>query len=98
LGTGGVLAALAQRDYDESLGHCRTSTLCSERGIELREDAYGQANWATGAIAAGAVLGGVATYLWLSDSGSSKSGSGDSDSIGFQVAPRDAHVHWRGTF
>jgi hypothetical protein len=106
LGTGGVLAALAKRDYDESLEHCRTPTACSARGIELRDDAYAQANWATGAIAAGAVFGGVATYLWLAGSDSSGSGARDSGasddpsnvSMSVHVAPTDARVHWRGTF
>ncbi|HEX2735944.1 MAG TPA: hypothetical protein VHM70_30295 [Polyangiaceae bacterium] len=65
LGAGGTFALLAQRDYDASASHCRTSDKCSPTGIQLRDRAFARAGWATAATLGGVALEAVAAYLWF---------------------------------
>jgi hypothetical protein len=67
VGASATLVILAKTDYDESLGNCRTETLCSPRGLELRGAAEKKANWATVSGAVGVGLLGASLGLWLFD-------------------------------
>ncbi len=65
LGAGGVAALLAHRTYQRSEEACRTETRCSERGVELRDDAFRQADYATVLTAGGVVLLSTSAVLFI---------------------------------
>jgi hypothetical protein len=77
---GGVFGGLAKSSNDESLEpeNCRTATLCSPTGIELREEAQDRALGSTIAFAVGGVLlaGGIALIVIPYAIGPSEGASG----------------------
>jgi len=89
----GTLTWLAWRDDTASDEHCRTATLCSERGVELRDRAYERAAWATGVGTAGLALVGVAGYLYLTDDAAP-----ERPEITADISPSEAKLVVRGMF
>ncbi|MBW2459122.1 MAG: hypothetical protein JRI68_31780 [Deltaproteobacteria bacterium] len=75
LGIGSAFGAMAKSSNDESLDHCRTPTLCSPTGLELRDDAQSEATLSTGFFVAGGALAVAGVTLFLlapSDDGSTE--------------------------
>jgi hypothetical protein len=80
LGLAGVAAAgglgvAAHLKNQSSLDECRSSdtTLCSARGVELREQARNLAAWSTGTLIAGASLLGAGAVIYLTASSKGRS-------------------------
>jgi len=65
LGVGTAFAVVASSSNDESLDHCRTETLCSPTGLELRDDAKSEAAISTIFFAAGGVLAAAGLTIFL---------------------------------
>jgi hypothetical protein len=66
---GSTYALLARSEYDRSLEHCRTESLCSPRGLELRSDAERDARVSTVSFAAGGALLLTSTIVFFTSSG-----------------------------
>jgi hypothetical protein len=84
LAAGGALAIAAHQKNQTSFDECRASdtTLCSERGVDLREQAQSLAGWSTGALLAGASLFGIGAVIYLTSGGSD-----DRDGIALTLGP-----------
>jgi hypothetical protein len=65
LAVGATYGVIAQSRYDASLAACRTETLCSPRGVVLRESAETHARVATVAAISGAVFSTGGLVGWL---------------------------------
>jgi hypothetical protein len=65
LGFGSVAGLVAKSKNDQALQNCRTSTLCSQTGLSLTNDAKSWATISTAAFVAGGVLaaGGLTMFL-----------------------------------
>lgn len=67
LAAGATLGWLAKRRYADATEHCRTETLCSERGLDERKQAAQLAFAATASVGTGAVLLSTGLILWWTD-------------------------------
>jgi hypothetical protein len=72
---GGTFGVLAKAAYDDSGEFCRTETLCSKPGLELRETAAQRADVSTIAFAAGGALLTTGIVYWIATVRSEGEGS-----------------------
>lgn len=99
LGVGGVFTGLAVAANEESEKWCPDG--CSPRGVELRNTAMTNGNVATVAFVVGsaALVGALATWLWLDgDAGSTAGGRGGDLRAGFVLHERECSIALEGTF
>jgi hypothetical protein len=93
-GVGTVFGLLARERYDASLDHCRTETLCTDRGLALRAQAETRATVATVAfVSAGALLGLGATLVWTAPSSAPDSERGEGGTHRVEWAPSIGPEH-----
>lgn len=98
LGVGTVFGLMASSTYDDSKAECQPDNpnLCSQNGVELRDDARSQGNIATVAfVVGGAALAGAGIWL-LVDSGSSEKSM--ALAAGVRTTPGGATLLVRGGF
>jgi hypothetical protein len=76
LGVGGAFGLVAKSDNDQALQNCRTSTLCSPRGLSLTSDAKNAATFSTVGfgVGAAALVGGVVLWFTAPRSGTATTG------------------------
>lgn len=99
-GVSGYFALAAKSKQDESLQHCREQNLCTQQGVDLRDQALKNATTSTIAFGVGAAaLGGAAIVYFTSGGSSPKSGRrGRAPSVLGLVAPGHAALGIRGAF
>jgi hypothetical protein len=98
LGAGSVLGLLASSKNADSKAHCLPDdeNRCSERGVELRDDAFVLADVATvGFVVGGAALG-TAVVLWLT--GDDDETAGGARAGGLRAAPTATGLTVLGEF
>jgi hypothetical protein len=76
LGVGGAFGMVAKSDNDQALQNCRTSTLCTQRGLSLTSDAKNAATFSTVGfgVGAAALVGGVVLWLTAPHAGTTSTG------------------------
>jgi hypothetical protein len=76
IGVGSAFGLIAKSKNDQALQNCRTSTLCSQQGLDLTDDAKHAATVSTIAFVAGGVVLAGGIVLWLTAPSSSPSTTG----------------------
>ena len=76
IGVGSAFGLIAKSKNDQALQNCRTSTLCSQQGLNLTDDAKSAATVSTIAFVAGGVALAGGIVLWLLAPSSSRSTTG----------------------
>jgi hypothetical protein len=102
LGVGATFAMMANSTNDDSAQYCEPEdpNACSQRGVDMRDDARGKGNVATiGFVAGGAALAG-AGVVWLLDGGTKpkESGAGPRLRSSAAIGPGHATLHVGGSF
>ncbi|HEX8795529.1 MAG TPA: tetratricopeptide repeat protein [Polyangiaceae bacterium] len=76
IGVGSIFGLMAKSKNDQALQNCRTSTLCSQTGLDLTNDAKSAATVSTIAFIAGGVALAGGIVLWLTAPSSSRPTTG----------------------
>ena len=78
LGAGLVFGAIAKSKWDQAFddGHCNSDNVCTERGIELTDQAHSRATTATVLTVSGLVLAGAGIAIWVWPSSGGDRGDG----------------------
>jgi hypothetical protein len=98
IGVGTVFGLMASSTYDDSKAECRPDdpNLCTQTGVDLRDDARSQGNIATVAfVVGGAALAGAGIWLLVDSGGSEKS---TALTAGVRTTPGGATLLVRGGF
>jgi hypothetical protein len=96
---GATYGLMARAEYQRSLDHCRTESLCSQRGLALRDGAEGDAQIATISFAAGGGLLATSLVLFLVAPSDGPSEHTIALSVPLlRLEPRGGSVAWEGTF
>jgi hypothetical protein len=97
---GTVFGLLAKSANDDSTAYCRTDTLCSQQGLDLRQTAKGRAAVSTAGFIAGGTLtaaGIVMVVVALTGQSSEQTpASGPSASLAPLLGPGELGLAWRG--
>jgi serine/threonine-protein kinase len=89
LGAGTVLGFMTKSKFDESKEHCNPNNenLCTQEGVDLRDNAFTLGNISTvGFIVGGVALAGAAV-LWIADSGSNEKNAATNGFVRAGIAP-----------
>jgi len=76
IGVGSAFGLIAKSKNDQALQNCRTSTLCTQQGLNLTDDAKSAATVSTIAFVAGGVALAGGIVLWLTAPSSTPSTTG----------------------
>lgn len=88
---GGLSGLRAIGLNDQSKGHCRTDNLCSQEGVDLREEARAAGNAATFLVGIGSVVAVTGAILWLT-------APSDGPQVGAVTTADGAKLLLRGSF
>jgi tetratricopeptide (TPR) repeat protein len=99
---GAAFGGLAIKANNDALLHCRTSTLCSQLGLDETKDALLKANVSTGTLVAGGVLVAVGTTVFLTAPRAASTRTGQTAApflaAGAEVGPSYGVASLRGSF
>ena len=94
---GTVFGLLAKSANDDSMAYCRTDTLCSQDGLDLRHTAKGRAAVSTTGFIAGGTLTAAGIVVALTtESGEPAPATGPSAAFEPVLAPGELGLAWRG--
>lgn len=96
IGVGSAFGLIAKSKNDQALQNCRTSTLCSQTGLDLTNDAKSAATVSTVAFVAGgvALAGGIVLWLTAPSHASSATGLAVSPLVGSSVGGATVSGTW----
>jgi hypothetical protein len=95
IGVGSAFGLIAKSKNDQALQNCRTSTLCSQTGLNLTDDAKSAATVSTVAFIAGGVALAGGVVLWLTaPSHASSTGLSVSPLVGSSVGGAAVSGTW----
>jgi serine/threonine-protein kinase len=97
VGTGFFVASRSK--YSDSLAFCRTANpdMCSQQGVDIRNDARSQGNIATVGVSVGLAALVAGTVLWFTAPSSNKS-TGNASTLRVGVAPAPGGVTFQGAW